>query len=180
MRGGGAGRCASVVVASIIASLDRASGALRVALALSVLHPHSHPGGLVVGGIEQHHVRDVDRPLLVDDPAGVSALLGVLDRARPLVALHHVQALDVDAPSARLGAQHAAGLAAVLAGGDEDGVVLADLHPLGHRYSTSGARETIFMKLRSRNSRATGPKIRVPRGFCCGSISTAAFSSKAM
>ena len=46
--------------------------------------------------------------------------------------------------------------------------------------STSGARETIFMKLRSRSSRATGPKMRVPRGLFCGSISTAAFSSKAM
>ena len=28
------------------------------------------------------------------------------------------------------------------------------------------------MKLRSRSSRATGPKMRVPRGFCAVSIST--------
>ena len=36
------------------------------------------------------------------------------------------------------------------------------------------------MKLRSRNSRATGPKMRVPRGLFCASMITAAFSSKAM
>jgi len=45
---------------------------------------------------------------------------------------------------------------------------------------TSGARLTIFMKLRSRSSRATGPKMREPRGLFCGVISTAAFSSKRM
>ncbi len=37
------------------------------------------------------------------------------------------------------------------------------------------------MKFLSRSSRATGPKMRVPRGLLlAGSISTAAFSSKAM
>ena len=36
------------------------------------------------------------------------------------------------------------------------------------------------MKFLSRSSRATGPKMRVPRGAPCGSISTAAFSSKEM
>ena len=46
--------------------------------------------------------------------------------------------------------------------------------------STSGASETIFMKLRSRSSRATGPKMRVPRGLSAASMITAAFSSKAM
>ena len=47
-------------------------------------------------------------------------------------------------------------------------------------HSTSGASETIFAKFFSRSSRPTGPKIRVPRGFICRSISTAAFSSKPM
>ena len=46
--------------------------------------------------------------------------------------------------------------------------------------STSGASETIFMKPPSRSSRATGPKMRVPRGLFCASMITAAFSSKAM
>ena len=36
------------------------------------------------------------------------------------------------------------------------------------------------MKLRSRSSRATGPKMRVPRGLFWASMMTAAFSSKAM
>ena len=36
------------------------------------------------------------------------------------------------------------------------------------------------MKLRSRNSRATGPKMRVPRGLFWASMITAAFSSNAM
>src|SRR5262249_1670519 len=47
-----------------------------------------------------------------------------------------------------------------------------------HGYSTSGASETIFMKLRSRNSRATGPKMRVPLGLFLSVKMTAAFSSK--
>ena len=46
--------------------------------------------------------------------------------------------------------------------------------------STSGASETIFMKPPSRSSRATGPKMRVPRGLFWASMITAAFSSKAM
>ena len=48
---------------------------------------------------------------------------------------------------------------------------------LGTSYSTSGAKETIFMKRLSLSSLATGPKIRVPRGFISSFIITAAFSS---
>src|SRR5215212_8742197 len=135
--------------------VDGAAGALRETLALAVLDSHADAGRLVVGGIEEHHLGYVDRPLLLDDSARLRALLGVLDRPRALVPLDDVHPLDVDALLARLGAQDAAGLAAVLAAGDEDGVVLADLHSPGHGYRTSGARETIFMKLRSRSSRAT-------------------------
>ena len=43
---------------------------------------------------------------------------------------------------------------------------------------TSGAREMIFMNFLSRNSRATGPKIRVPRGLLSLSMMTMAFESK--
>ncbi len=75
--------------------------------------------------------------------------------------------------------QHAPGLATVLAADDDDLVVATDLDSHGS-YNTSGASETIFMKLRSRSSRATGPKMRVPRGLFCASMITAAFSSKAM
>ena len=45
-------------------------------------------------------------------------------------------------------------------------------------YNTSGANETIFVKFLSRNSRAIGPKIRVPRGFPSLLTITAALSSK--
>ena len=44
-------------------------------------------------------------------------------------------------------------------------------------YRTSGAKLTIFMKFLSRSSRATGPKMRVPRGLDWASMRTAAFSS---
>ena len=47
-------------------------------------------------------------------------------------------------------------------------------------YNTSGASETIRMNLRSRSSRPTGPKMRVPRGCIWSLMSTAAFSSKRM
>src|SRR6185295_12846616 len=159
--------------------LDRLAGALCVALPLATGGAHADARGLVVGGVEQHHVGDVDRPLLLDDPARLSALLRVLHRARTLVPFDHVQPLHVHASLPGIGAQHPAGLAAFLAAGDHHRVVLADPHGL-HCYRTSGASETIFMKFRSLSSRATGPKIRVPRGLRCGSISTAAFSSNAM
>src|SRR5882672_5039809 len=42
---------------------------------------------------------------------------------------------------------------------------------------TSGASDTIFMNFLSRNSRATGPKIRVPRGFNSLSMMTMALLS---
>src|SRR6202158_3335158 len=45
-------------------------------------------------------------------------------------------------------------------------------------YSTSGASEMIFMKRRSRSSRATGPNTRVPIGSPSSLMSTAAFRSK--
>ena len=45
-------------------------------------------------------------------------------------------------------------------------------------YKTSGANETIFKNFLSRNSRATGPKTRVPTGSPASLISTAAFWSK--
>src|SRR2546425_7852651 len=45
---------------------------------------------------------------------------------------------------------------------------------------TSGASEMIFVNCRSRSSRATGPKIRVPTGFSSGLMSTTALRSKRM
>src|SRR3954468_11188622 len=126
---------------------------------------------LLVLGVHDRHVGDVDGTLLLDHADLRVGARGV----RALMALDHVQALDEDAVLPRVGAQHLAGLALVLAGDDDHVVVATDLH---HR--TSGASETIFMNPPSRSSRATGPKMRVPRGLFWASMITAAFSSKAM
>src|ERR671937_2269223 len=153
-------------------SVQLASGALRHAHRPPVLAAaDADARRLVVLGIDDRHVGDVDRPLLLDHadlrvrPRGVGAL----------VALDHVQARHVDPLVLGLGADDPSGLALVLAGDDDDLVVGADAHQ-----STSGASETIFMNPPSRSSRATGPKMRVPRGLFCASMITAAFSSNAM
>src|SRR4051812_15010362 len=153
-------------------SVQLRSGAPRDAHAAAVLaaaDPDTRR--LLVLRVHDRHVGDVDRTLLLDHadlgvgPRGVGALM----------ALDHVQALHEHAVLARVGAQDAAGLALVLACDDDHMVVGADLH-----HSTSGASETIFMKPPSRSSRATGPKMRVPRGLFWASMITAAFSSNAM
>src|ERR1051325_10442305 len=68
------------------------------------------------------------------------------------------------------------GAALVLARQDDDRVAFLDL--LRGHYSTSGARLMIFMCLRARSSRTTGPKIRVPMGSSFLLTSTAALESK--
>src|SRR3954470_642745 len=163
-----------------MALVDLFPGLLRDALALAVLARDADTRRVVRLRVEQHHVRDVDRPLLVGHATDLAAALRVADRARALVARGHVQALDEDAVLLRLDGLDRAGLALVLAGDHLDGVALADLETVRHGQSTSGAKEMIFMKLRSRSSRATGPKMRVPRGLLAASMIPAAFSSKAM
>src|SRR5437764_14293271 len=106
-RGGGAACCASVTVASISrCSLDRVPGPLRVADPLTVVADADPDAGrLVVGRLEEHHVGDVDRALLLDDAPELRALLGVLHRPRALMSLDHREALDEDAMLAGLAAQ---------------------------------------------------------------------------
>src|SRR5919198_2902132 len=133
----------------------------------------AHPRGLLVLGIEDRHVGDVELTLLLDHADRHVRAAG----QRALVALDHVQALDVDPLALGVDADDLAGLALVLAGDHDDLVVGLDAH--AHQ-STSGASETIFMKPPSRSSRATGPKMRVPRGLFWASMMTAAFSSNAM
>src|SRR5262249_56227121 len=119
----------------------------------------------------------------VDDPAGghrsAAHAARALDRTRPAVPLDDVDVLDDDATLLRQRFDHAPLLARVLAAEDPHDVALLHFHGLSHCQSTSGASETIFMKFFSRSSRATGPKMRVPRGLRCWSMITAAFSSKA-
>src|SRR5262249_20300302 len=93
--------------------------------------------------------------------------------------LHHVQALDDHAVLLRDDAQDLAGLAALAASRDDDGVVLAQSLD-SHGHSTSGASEMIFMNRFARSSRATGPKIRVPMGSRALSIRTAELVSNRM
>src|SRR3954454_10049366 len=158
-------------------SIDLRLGAPGDAHALTALAADADAGGLAFLGVEQHHVGDVDRAFLLDHAADGLGALGAAHLLGPLVALDEVEALDVHAPFLRVDAQDLAGLAAILPRDDHDLVVAADLR--SHQ-STSGASETIFMKFRSRSSRATGPKIRVPSGLLPSSIRTAAFSSNEM
>ena len=60
---------------------------------------------------------------------------------------------------------------------DDDLVAAFDVEFL-HGQRTSGASEMIFMKFLERSSRATGPKMRVPRGFPSASMMTMALLSK--
>src|SRR5919109_4174260 len=143
------------------------------ALAVAVGVPgQPDPRRLLVLGVDDRDVGDVDRTLLLDHPDRHVRAAG----QRALMALDHVQAFHVDPLLLRVGADHLAALALVLAGDHDDLVVLAD----AHRHSTSGGRLTIFMNPPSRSSRATGPKMRVPRGLFWASMITAAFSSNAM
>ena len=88
-------------------------------------------------------------------------LLGRLD-----CLFDDVDALNDDGAFLGLNAQDTTGLVAVFALTNLDGIATFDVQRgwLSSPYSTSGAREMIFIKRRSRSSRATGPKTRVPRG----------------
>src|SRR5690606_24416167 len=130
-------------------------------------------GGLLLlfGGFDPLDVRNVDGALLLDNGA-VRVLLGL---AR--VPLHHAHTLDDDLVLAAQDLEDLPLGPAVVAGGDADDVALVDVG-LDAVHSTSGARDTIFMKFFSRSSRATGPKMRVPRGLRSLSMMTMALVSK--
>src|SRR3954454_20440811 len=100
---------------------------------------------------------------------------------RALLRRLAVTCVDVDARHDHLalfghGLHHFTGAALVLAGQHHDLVALLDL--LRGHHSTSGASEMIFMCLRARSSRTTGPKMRVPIGSSFLLTSTAALESK--
>src|SRR5208282_6898052 len=112
-------------------------------------------GALVVLGGE-HDVGDMDGALALDNGA-----LGML-LALAGVALDHLEPLDQDALFARIDLQNFPAPAQFGPGDDHDLVSLFDMCSW-HNYRTSGASEMIFMNFFSLNSRATGPKMRVPR-----------------
>src|SRR5665213_1980427 len=154
--------------------VDDFAGALGVAHLAAVLENlEADAGRKLRPRIDMGDVGDVDRRLLLDDAAGLA-------RALAGMALDQVDALHDGAIGLAHHAQHLARLALVAAGDDDHLVALLDLELDRHGYSTSGASETIFMNLRARNSRVTGPKIRVPIGSPCLVMSTAALRSKRM
>src|SRR6266702_4129758 len=112
----------------------------------------------------------MDRRFLGDDPA-------VLGRRLPLVALDDIYAAHQCAIRIAHHLDDLTGTTLVAAGEHDHLVALADLR---RHHSTSGASEMIFMWFLARNSRGTGPKMRVPTGSAWALISTAALRSKRM
>src|SRR5579871_4453430 len=119
---------------------------------------------------DERDVGQVDRRLFRDDAALL--VLGLL-----LVALDEVDAAHQRLAVVGTHLEHLAGAALVAARQHDDLVALPDL---GSHHSTSGASEMIFIWFLARNSRGTGPKIRVPTGSAWLLISTAALRSKRM
>src|SRR5262249_38525966 len=132
-------------------------------------HTEADLGRLLRLRIDQHKVRHVDRRLTPLYAALLAETAGL-----------HVMRGDVDAGDNcpfRLGhdLRHLAAAALVDSGDHDDRVALSDAR---RHHSTSGASDMILVNLRARNSRTTGPKIRVPIGSIWRLISTAALRSK--
>src|SRR5437660_5872394 len=159
---------------SSVSAIDLDSRALGEAdlLAVAALAHEFEPdaGRLAVLGIGQRQIGNVHRRLLGNDAALLRASL-------LLVALDQVHPAHQRARLGRTHLEHFAGAALVAAGEHDHLVALADLC---RHHSTSGASEMIFMWFLARNSRGTGPKMRVPTGSSCGVISTAALRSNRM
>src|SRR3954451_2465919 len=151
--------------------MDQLSRLGRNADLLAVTHFEADAGRLATLGIGDRNVRDMQRRFLALDPALRTRL------RRLAVTRVHIHARPDDLHFLGNRANDFARLALVLAGEDDDLVALTDLGS-GHGYSTSGARLMIFMCLRARSSRTTGPKIRVPIGSSFLLTSTAALLSK--
>src|SRR6185312_8084705 len=101
----------------------------------------------------------------------------LLRRRLARVPANEVQPLHGGAVLVREHLEDRSGLLLVPAGENDDLVAFPDL---GVHHNTSGASEMIFMWFLARNSRGTGPKMRVPIGSAWLLISTAAFLSKRM
>src|SRR6516162_946138 len=112
----------------------------------------------------------MDRRLFRDDAALVRRILA-------LMPLDHVDAAHQRAAVVAAHLDHLAGAALVASGDHDHRVAFLDFC---RHHSTSGASEMIFMWFLARNSRGTGPKMRVPTGSICGLINTAALRSKRM
>src|SRR4030095_14894135 len=122
--------------------------------------------GARVESRRRHQVRNMNRAFALDDCA--LRILLVLAR----MALDHFQALDNRAFLVPDDFDDLAALALFGAGEDHHFIAFLDVEFPHNNQMTSGASEMIFMNFFSRNSRATGPKMRVPRGFLSASMMT--------
>src|SRR3989454_170517 len=127
------------------------------------------PRRLVAPAADDQDVGERQRALALDD-AALPELL-----RRPLVLLHHVELFHQHPSGDGQHPQHLAALAPLLAGDDRYRVATSHVNLL--HQMTSGASEMILVNCRSRSSRATGPKMRVPTGFSSGLIRTTALRS---
>src|SRR5215470_12923067 len=128
--------------------------------------------GLVAARAHDQHVRQRQRSFALDNAALPQLLRGTL------MLLDHVDVLDEHTALLPQHAQHLAALAALAARDDADGIAATNVNAL--HQMTSGAREMILVNWRSRSSRATGPKMRVPTGFSSALINTTALRSNRM
>src|SRR5437762_3783805 len=159
--------------AMVSALVDRFAAPLADAeLAAVREHLDPAPRRPVAPAADDEDVGERQRALALDD-AALPQLL-----RRPLVLLHHVELFHQHPAGDGQDPQHLAALAPLLAGDDRYRVAASHVSLL--HQMTSGASEMILVNCRSRSSRATGPKIRVPTGFSSGLISTTALRSKRM
>src|SRR5438067_13389143 len=120
--------------------------------------------------IEQSHVGNMNRALAFGDfPAWI-----ILRFSQ--VLLDNANSFDQHALLAWKYCENSSGRTTEVPGNHLD-VIAFFYVMLDAIHKTSGASDTIFIKLRSRSSRATGPKIRVPRGFKSLSMITIALLS---
>src|SRR3954471_14676051 len=117
-------------------SVQLRPGPLAHAVAHAVLTGDADARGLVGLGVDEHDVADVDRALALDDAGLALRRLG----QRPLMALDHVQALDVHPLLRGLHTEDLARLPAVLAADDDDLVVTTDLQGRHFRAPPERAR----------------------------------------
>jgi hypothetical protein len=138
-------------------------------LAPVLLVPQTDARCLVALLTHKHDVRRVDRHLL-REPTALRIPL-----TPPDMFVDAIDSLNHDLAPRAVDADHARPLARIIARDYLYQIINFDSHQ-----TTSLAKLTIFMKLRSRNSRATAPKIRVPRGFLSLSMITTALLSNRM
>src|SRR6201987_4372118 len=116
-------------------------------LVLDLLDDGADARRLLARRADDHHVRDRQRCRRLDDPARddlrAAHAARVLDRARGLMALDHVDVLDDHAAVLRDRLDDAHLLAQVLAAVDVHDVALPDLHRLGHLEHLRGERDDL-------------------------------------